>query len=174
MCISSILNWLSIPANASLVIAISSPIIATCALVSTIWNARAARKHDKLSVMPYLTKEYLIEDGYFYFKLSNLGLGPAIIKSFDLSFDGKHYVNSNALVRILELLFRDYEKFEREGTMWGVGSVIPANKSEVLLEVKFSGTKKPSEKEINLRLKKLSLVINCESIYKEKDTINVF
>jgi hypothetical protein len=174
MCISSILSWLSVTANANLVISIASPIIAGCALVATIWNACAVRKHNKLSVMPYLAKEYLIEDGHFYFKLFNHGLGPAIIKSFDLLLDGKHYVNSNDIQEVLKLLFGEYKKFDYEGTIWGVDSVISANKSDVLLDVKFTGTEKPSEQAIYSRLKKASLVIKYESIYQEKDIINVF
>lgn len=78
------------------IIAISSAIIALLAMCATFWQGYVARKHSRLSVRPHL-------DGYvqsypakpLYIEIKNVGLGPAIIESFSISFDSATYELTN-------------------------------------------------------------------------------
>lgn len=80
-------------------------IVAVCALYLTIQSNKtareqneAAREHNRLSVMPRLTTTTMSNrDNYldgsvrilkFGMDLENVGLGPAVIKSFEVMFDG--------------------------------------------------------------------------------------
>ncbi len=65
-------------------------IIACCALLVSILSAAATRKHNRLSVKPILAISTSIVDtpdkkGIY---LLNCGFGPAIIRSFEVSFGG--------------------------------------------------------------------------------------
>jgi len=69
--------------------------VSICALFLTIHQSRATRKHNRLTVKPHLTSfTDRVADperkGIILVKatLSNNGLGPAIIKSFEPLFDG--------------------------------------------------------------------------------------
>ena len=96
-------NWLS--ANASNVIALS-------ALAATFWQAYISRKHNKLSVKPYLTTwTTTSSDGYVIVKIINNGVGPAHIKSFSIFVDGQKMIGENLEphMKCLNIIFPDYE-----------------------------------------------------------------
>lgn len=118
--------------------------------------------------MPYLTKEYTIGDGHFNYTVINSGVGPGKINLYELSFGDKKYINSDVLPKILHELFSEFGKFDFSGTSFGSEVMMPANKSEVLMDVRFAGQTKPSAETIASKLKKLKLVINYDSIYQEK------
>ena len=60
-------------------------IIAIFALISTIWQLRTQRKHNKLSVKPLLTLRHEWQDSIRSIYLTNCGLGPAIIFNISLT-----------------------------------------------------------------------------------------
>ena len=73
--------------------------ISVFALFLTIHQALATRKHNRLSVQPRLTTHLQIERNVTEEKitrviatLSNSGLGPAIIKSFEILVNDKPYL----------------------------------------------------------------------------------
>ncbi len=87
-------------------------ILAICALVLTVNRISVMRKHNKISVKPFLTdhisKSLDDKNHYNYsFELINNGLGPAFIKSFSITFDNKvmSYKDDDDLkVKLQELL----------------------------------------------------------------------
>jgi hypothetical protein len=78
MCVSVLWDWLSLNA---------ANVIAVCALSATFWQAYISRRHNRLSVVPYLTTWEEVIEGYIVFKIMNYGVGPARIKSFNIFVD---------------------------------------------------------------------------------------
>ncbi len=75
-----------------------SVVISVCALLLTMSQAWATRKHNRLSVQPRLTTHLHIENDITNKKvtkviatLTNSGLGPAIIKKFEILFKDDAY-----------------------------------------------------------------------------------
>ncbi len=73
----------------NIVIAVLSLFIAACVLGVTIWQGLQNRKHNRLSVLPLLGMLRISGGINYEMKLINRGVGPAIIKNFELLFDGK-------------------------------------------------------------------------------------
>ncbi len=157
--------------NSSIVVAITSAFIAVCALGVTVWQGLQNLKHNKLSVLPLisLTNEIsVINDvnikGDLNYKivLTNQGVGPAIIKKFELLFDGE------------TVLFNDadtYEKFldsktkkftGRNFAQRKQGSIIKVGERLILWEFNYHEHQDTSEVE------KLGLRIEYESIYQDE------
>lgn len=68
--------------ESSEIIAISTAIIAVLAMVATFWQAHIARKHNKLTVRPFMEhREELIHGKHITIAIVNHGLGPAIYDS---------------------------------------------------------------------------------------------
>ena len=74
-----------------IVIGIASIVIASCAVIVSVWHGWVTRKHNKLSCKPHLTTwNYSAEkEGCYAVELMNNGLGPALIKEFLIKVDGK-------------------------------------------------------------------------------------
>lgn len=90
-----------------------SVVISICALLLTMYQAWVTRKHNRLSVQPRLTTHLRIERDAAEERitrviatLSNSGLGPAIIKSFEMLVNDKPYVVKHA-DEILNLVFQN-------------------------------------------------------------------
>lgn len=76
--------------SADTITAIAAIIIALIALGISVWQGYETRRHNRLSVTPKLTYDYSLSSAYpeVAIKLSNNGIGPAIIKDFALHVDG--------------------------------------------------------------------------------------
>lgn len=74
------------------IIAISSVVIAVCALGISIWQGYIARQHNKLSVVPMLHVDVDQTEGKDIEIVSvNNGVGPAIITHFRIYCDNVAY-----------------------------------------------------------------------------------
>ena len=77
--------------NAQLITAICAVVIALAALFVAVWQARATRIHNCLSVKPNLDINQVVRqsDSTVQLDLGNNGIGPAIIKEFEVHIDGR-------------------------------------------------------------------------------------
>jgi len=77
--------------SADTITAFAAVIIALIALALGILDHSETRKHDRLSVVPRLTYDYLLASVHqdISIEISNNGLGPAIVKEFNIYMDGK-------------------------------------------------------------------------------------
>jgi hypothetical protein len=76
--------------NASIVVAICATVIAVLSLAVSIYEARAARRHNRISVRPFLALGVSLPvGGTAGLRLSNSGLGPAAITRTILTLDGE-------------------------------------------------------------------------------------
>lgn len=63
-------------------------IVAVCSLGMTIYEARAAREHDRISVWPRIYQTVSDSAKLYIRTVTNVGLGPAIIRTFAVEVDG--------------------------------------------------------------------------------------
>ena len=63
--------------------------IAMMALFISLWQGCEQRKHNRLSVRPLLTFDVFSRNQTKSIRLSNDGLGPALIKRFMITIDGE-------------------------------------------------------------------------------------
>jgi len=73
-----------------MIVAWSAMFISLLALLATMYEANLERENQLLSVWPRLTIQDSVSDSHGYsIRVSNKGLGPAIIKSTKIKLDGK-------------------------------------------------------------------------------------
>lgn len=153
--------WNLIADNSSMVIAIS-------ALVLTVWQAYITRQHNKLSVSPYLTTWSHTDggNGHYSIEIMNNGIGPALIKAFQVFVDGVEIKgNESELVeKATQKLFGGYEYQSANcfSFHWA-----EKNKHKVF-SIKFIGQRKLNYQEYKQTIERARLVIEYESIYKDK------
>jgi hypothetical protein len=77
--------------NVGSITAVCAIVIATASLAISVLEARAAREHDRKSVMPVLrvTRVATHGDTWAGLTLKNAGLGPAVITDTIIQLDGK-------------------------------------------------------------------------------------
>jgi hypothetical protein len=114
--------------NASVVVAICATVIAVLSLAVSVYEAQATRRHNRLSVRPFLELRFGLPQGRRAgLQLINAGLGPAAITRTVLTLDGEplgefsevnvNTLRSKLLVRPAAVTFRktilatDYDQF---------------------------------------------------------------
>lgn len=147
---------------------IASAVIAFCALGLTIWQGLLARKHNRLSATPHLTTWRHIDGdkNFCIVDLLNNGIGPALIKMYKLSVDGKN-INGDGtdpIVKIIKILFPKYE-YESSQAFIAPGYMMPANERRRLAAIQFIGKSVPQEIEVEHAMERVRLLIGYESIY---------
>ena len=76
--------------NASVVVAICATVIAVLSLAVSVLEARATRRHNRISVRPFLELRIGLPEGRTAgLQLINAGLGPATITGTALTLDGE-------------------------------------------------------------------------------------
>lgn len=74
---------------------VASIIIAVAALATAVWSGVAARRHNRLSVIPRLRINHRFRHStdFLGIRIANAGLGPAIVTSIELLLDEQpvHY-----------------------------------------------------------------------------------
>lgn len=152
------------------VIAISSTLIALCALIATLWQACVARRHNRLSVTPYLTTWSHNDDkGVYKVDILNNGIGPALIKTFQVFVD-THEIKGQDLEIIrkaLKILFPNYE-YSVYNSFLSEGYMMAPKEGRCLVNIQFTGQTVPALEEIEHATKRVKIVIEYESIYKVK------
>lgn len=85
--------WKQIFDNYEVTVALASLFIAVIATVFSGYQATLSRQHNRLAIRPYLVIHRTIglegQDYIAQIAVRNAGLGPAIIKKYQVSFDGK-------------------------------------------------------------------------------------
>ena len=72
------------------IMAVSAIVVALASLAVALYEARTNREYQKVSVWPYVTQSNAMVPGEPYTRnIANLGVGPALVKSFQVSVDGK-------------------------------------------------------------------------------------
>ena len=81
-------------------------VVSLCALILTFYQAWASRRHNRLSVRPYIVsrwnKRKENEGTFLSYELINVGLGPAIVKEFTVTVPG--FQRQNRSIPLIEEL----------------------------------------------------------------------
>lgn len=83
----------------NMIVAASAVVIGVCALFVSIVQTNLQRKQSYASAWPYLEISTDMLDNKFFFRVTNKGAGPAIIKKVRLAYKGKEYVSVVSLAR---------------------------------------------------------------------------
>lgn len=76
--------------DASVIVAICATVIAVVSLAVSVYEARATRRHNRISVRPFLELRVSLSQGRKAgLQLINAGLGPAVITGTALTLDGQ-------------------------------------------------------------------------------------
>jgi hypothetical protein len=63
--------------------------VALTSLTIALYEAHATREHDRMSVWPRLSQESSDSGGIYDRAITNVGLGPALVRSYEVTLDGK-------------------------------------------------------------------------------------
>lgn len=153
----------------------SSAVIALCALGLTVWQACITRKHNRLSVTPHLTTWTHSDKAknIYAVELLNNGIGPALINSFQIQVDGHPIVGEGTepMEKALKIIFPQYQ-YSSWQSFVSKGYMMSAKETRNLVTVQFHGEKLPEPEEVEHATKRARVLIEYESIYKDKSTLD--
>lgn len=149
----------------------SSAVIALCALAFTIWQVSVQRKHNKLSVTPYLTTWSHSNYDYHRYNLQiiNNGVGPALIKKFQIYIDDRQVqgLHLELIKKAIKILFPNY-LYNLSNCYLSNGYMMAPKEARDLVDIQFLGPNFPSPEEIDHASKRVKIFIEYESIYQEQ------
>jgi hypothetical protein len=111
------------------IVSASATIIALVALATGIYQARLSHDQAKAAVWPYLIQGHAHNNGYAYV-VQNVGVGPAIIRSFEVEVNGKIAKNWKDVAELMGLTLNWNNK---RSTTFQAGLVLPASSPVVEL-----------------------------------------
>ena len=137
------------------------------ALVVSILQLKAGRKHNRLSVRPFVISHIERDKNTILIYLRNDGLGPALIKGFHIKLGNKEIVNPNNDPYKNWVLSggRENTTFEYEYFIPTVNSTIKANDKVQLLKVTFV---KEGDELLDLFEEQFNFRITYTSMYEDK------
>jgi len=68
---------------------VSATVVAVAALATAVYEARINRAVQRASLWPYLSEYHSRTASAYTFNVRNVGLGPALVRSFQLRVDGR-------------------------------------------------------------------------------------
>jgi hypothetical protein len=148
--------------DASIVVAICATVIAVLSLAVSVYEARAARLHDRVSVRPVLELRVGLRQGHTAgLQLINAGLGPAAIIKTVLTLDGKSFgqFNEASVNRV-----RDTLSIRPAAVTFGNKTILAADYDQWLLSVGPFDRSEHAEF-ADLVRRRLGLEIHYESLY---------
>jgi hypothetical protein len=149
---------------------ISSCIIALCALIFTICQGIQARKHNKLSYRPHLTRwaHLNAEKGYYAVDLINNGLGPALIENFFIKVDGKVISGEGAepIEKTLKILFPSHN-YKSQQSFLAKGYSMAAKERSNIVAVQFMNQPLPTREFVEHAMNRADMEIIYKSLYEE-------
>jgi hypothetical protein len=151
----------------------SAQIIAACALIFTGWSAYAQRKHNVLSVQPYLTTfTYRNKEnglGFLKVKVLNNGLGPAYINKFETYLNKELCEFEKAVEHATKGIKARYTK-----TSLGVGYAMQAGEKQSLFSITFPCETDEEMELVEKQLNELDVSIDYECAYGKVKNMNSF
>lgn len=156
----------------TLVTAAMSVLIACIALIATYRQSRKIDIHNRLMVTPSLNDDTHvdIENNTYEYKISNKGIGPAIITSATIYIDGKEFLTEDALVDAIEMILVD-TNLEYEHQSIALGAYISPNETIEVMTVKTDKINTPMVVRVKTR-QRAPIVLNYKSIYGDTYTFD--
>ena len=157
--------------SANLVVSAAATVIALAALGLSVYQAMLSRQHARLSVRPLLDSELHVSAARERFCLivTNNGLGPAVIKRWQLLVDGKPY-RDLGITRWEQLT--DHLKLSKpvSYSYFEPNSVLAPEESEELIGYAVTVYSREEADRFREAIRRLTIVIEYESMYREAFT----
>lgn len=155
-------------ANWEIVAAVSSAVIALCALFLAIWQGYQARKYNRISVTPHLTTWTHSDEkkNLYVIEVINNGIGPAVIQNFRMYVDGQliQGEDSELVKKALKILFPN-TNYNSHQSYFAKGYVMAEKEKRPLVAVAFHGENVPSPETVDHAMKRSRLVLEYQSMY---------
>lgn len=150
-------------------IASAALIVALLVMIATFWQAHVARSYGRISVRPHLdwgTCRYPGRPVSLY--LLNSGLGPAVVNSVSLFFDGKEYgIEGLQLPEEIEREIKSLHGYS-EWNLFNKDTPIASGARISLIEIDSQPfTPERHNRAVEL-IDRVGLVIDYSSMYKER------
>jgi hypothetical protein len=110
----------------------SAMFVALSSLAIALYEVRMMREHDRISVWPYVTAFNSDSGGIYTFNVSNAGIGPAVIESFEIHVDGKPRKNWGEVIDALGI---DIGGTPSSYSSFGKGTVLLPGARSALLSI---------------------------------------
>ncbi len=151
-----------------IVISITAIFISLSAFGVALWQGYVARKHNRLSVRPMLHFDLGIKGNDYLLTMKNTGVGPAIIRSWSVSVDGKS-MGTNSL-QVATNLFEEFEVGHLGGAMYlpGEGQAMSASDSFQIMKIENIIDDNEAYQRIMNNFSLCNIVFKYESIYSEE------
>lgn len=148
------------PINWEKYTALSSMLVAVCALVISIWQSYSIQQHNKLSLRPYLEVEFNYDQGGSWdLYIHNQGMGPAQVTSLRYIVDGELYPNYD---EFLIALGEDPECY----TKGNIGRFYKIADRQIAFRTLKVSCYKPL-KELEKMIDRMQIVLDYQSLYGE-------
>ena len=155
--------------DATNVIAICAVIVALASLYVAIQQTVLTRKHNRLSVRPFLSiyrKQFVGQP--IEYSIENRGLGPAIVKRFSILVDGKEVRASDGNNFYAAMDTLEIDRSGVGGHLFASDEVLKAGQEVVVLRFPKSGESEAVHKELLGKLPRMKFRLEYESMYEEK------
>ena len=121
------------------ILSLSAIFMSACTLLVLIYQTNLMRQQQAMSVYPHLQ---LINNGTgssdFKYSLSNTGVGPALIKSVKINYQGKVYENMDLAIHLKRTISGDSIDFSHSNII--PGQLIPPNNTIHIAELNSGGS----------------------------------
>ena len=121
--------------DANTCISLSAMLIALVGLGLSLWEGFENRGHNRLSVRPKMTFSYFYDDKEVWYELQNRGLGPAVIKWFEVRINGQLQKDWKDMFNALGI---DYNKANPHFTVPMQGSIFQPGIPSTLFAVNIN------------------------------------
>jgi hypothetical protein len=140
--------------------ALSSMLVAVCALVISIWQSYSIQQHNKLSLRPYLQPVFNFNaNGSWDLHIFNQGTGPAQVIDVQYKVDDQTYHDRDAFLIALGEEPDCYSKGHIE-------RFYKVEDQQVVFATRNTGCFKAGP-ELRLMLNRIQIVLNYQSLYGE-------
>lgn len=159
--------------TSELIVSCSSAFIAILALGVAVWQGHLMRKHNRLSLRPHLTFRETISatnNPHFVLELQNNGIGPAIIKDFQIWLDGRREEDFEAQgwMALLDLVGL---KGRAIGASCGPDEFLAAGQSLQLIKCE-SPPAPIGIRELRKALRRIEAHIEYQSVYGDRYSVH--
>ncbi|MBL0350209.1 MAG: hypothetical protein IPP68_07535 [Elusimicrobia bacterium] len=143
--------------------------IALLALLLAVYEGKANRDHNRLSVAPHLDTETIAdsENASISLKIQNNGLGPAKVSGWTICLDGKECPGNNCNQQFewaCAKLLAPYSTKRVSILIPASGSYIPAGSEVCILEWAFDSPTKPSYDEMHSLMNRVDFILKYGSL----------
>lgn len=149
-------------------------VVSLVAISLTIWEGIATRRHNRLSVRPYIisrkTRDWSPKGMRYRYVLSNTGLGPAIVRELSLTVKGEKVTGEDPAAEVVKRCCGAAGlKYEvNSSSEPSPGYCLKPGEDYLLAEVFFPGLLREKEEELAKTLDPTGIRFVVESMYGEQ------